>query len=68
MIVIEGVWWFVGAVVLTGYHLVSTLCWRREVRRHHAWWRQYDAEARQRHNTFMAAIRGEDLITGEDQQ
>lgn len=64
MIVIDGVWWFVGALVITGYHVVSTLRWRREVRRHHAWWLKYDAEARQCHETFMAAIRGENRATG----
>lgn len=68
MIVIDGFWWFVGALMGCGWHTIFMIWpWRRELRRSDAWWRKYDADARERHETFMAAIRTEDRASGVDE-
>ena len=53
---IEGFWWFVGALLVCGWHALYVRNWRREHRRYLAWWKQYDADAQKRHDDFMRAI------------
>ena len=60
--VIDGLYWFVGALLICGVHVLYLRSWRREYRRQLAWWQQYDTDAKQRHVEFMRAI---DAI-GED--
>lgn len=54
--VIDGLYWFIGALLICGWHVLYLRSWRREYRRHLAWRQQYDADAKQRHVEFMKAI------------
>lgn len=56
-IVIDGPIWFVGALVICGWHTYCLWGWRRERRAHLAWWKRYDADAYARHAEFMHALR-----------
>lgn len=55
-IVIDGPLWFVGALVIYGWHAYLLWGWRRERRTHLAWWKKYDADASARHAAFMRAM------------
>lgn len=61
MIVIEGPWWFVGALVLCGLHALHLRGWRRERKADLAWWQSYDTRAQERHEEFMRAM-GPDAV------
>ena len=66
MIVIDGFWWFVFAVVICGWHAGFIINWRRELRLRDAWWRKYDAESQQRHAALMQAFARENDDDDDD--
>lgn len=55
-IVIDGPLWFIGALVICGWHIYLLWSWRRERLTHLAWWRKYDAAARTRHEELMHTV------------
>ena len=60
MIEIEGFYWFVGAILICGTHVLYLRSWRRELRAHQAWWQQYDVNSRQRHAEIMRMLGRDD--------
>lgn len=56
MIEIDGLAWFIGALLICGAHVLYLRSWRRERIAHLAWWQQYDVDAQKRHDEFMRAI------------
>lgn len=54
--VIDGPLWFLGAILVCGWHTLFLHSWRREQRQYQAWWRNYDAEAQRRHEALMREI------------
>jgi len=61
VIEIDGLLWFVGAVLICGAHVLYLRSWRRERLQHLAWWKSYDAKAHRRHDAFMSAIDRDDV-------
>lgn len=60
MIKIDGLPWFVGALVLCGALVLYLRSWRRWQRQSQAWWLARDAEALRRHAEFLRAFARED--------
>jgi hypothetical protein len=56
MIQIDGFWWFVGAVLVCGWHARYLRSWRRERKADLAWWQTYDARSQKRHEEFLQAL------------
>jgi hypothetical protein len=48
--------WFLGALLICGWHTRFLLNWRREQREYRAWWQKHDTAAQQRHGEFMHAF------------
>lgn len=63
MIEIDGLLWFVGAVVVFGVHALHIRSWRRERRQYQAWLRRYDASAQRRHDATMQAFDRDDAFS-----
>ena len=60
MIAIDGLAWFLGALVVCGAHVLHLRGMRRERLSYLAWWRRYDETSQERHDELMQAIaRGE---------
>lgn len=56
MIEIDGPLWFIGALLICGWHALFIRSWRRERRQYQAWWQKYDVESQQRHEALMKAL------------
>ena len=64
--IIEGFWWFIGALLIGGAHVLYIHSWRRELRSHQAWWIAYDDRSTRQHKTLMRHLRG--LDAADDQE
>lgn len=53
MIQINGLHWFIAALILCTVHTLHLRACRRERRKDLAWWQKYEADAKQRHASFM---------------
>lgn len=60
MIQIDGFWWFIGALVVCGWHALQLRSWRRDRHEYMTWREQYNAIEQTRHDEFMRALRGTD--------
>jgi hypothetical protein len=56
MIVIEGPWWFIGALVVFALHALYLRSWRLERLSHLNEMRARDAADQKRHDEFMSAL------------
>lgn len=56
MIEIDGFWWFVGALLICGLHVLYLRDWRRERREYIAWREKYNAAEQKRHDEFMRVM------------
>ena len=65
MFVIDGPIWFVGALLICGWHTYYLWGWRRERRAHLAWWKKYDADSQKRHDEFMRVM-GDDEVEEQE--
>lgn len=54
--VIDGFFWFIGAILICGAHALYLHSWRRERRQQLEKWRKYDEASERRHVAFMDAI------------
>lgn len=54
---IDGLHWFIAALVVFDLHAAFLLDWRREARERLAQWKQYDADSELRHQEFMVELR-----------
>ncbi len=68
MIEIDGLFWFIGALVICGAHAIYLRGWRREQQQYLEWWQSYDAKAQRRHAEVMRAFNdGDDEDDNEDE-
>jgi hypothetical protein len=56
MIEIDGLGWFLAALVICGLHVLYLRGWRRERRDQLAQWKAYDVASERRHVEFMEAL------------
>ena len=63
MIEIQGFWWFVGAILICGAHVLYLCDWRRERREYMQWRETYNAIEQKRHDEFMRAMGHTDVST-----
>jgi hypothetical protein len=55
--VIDGLAWFVGAILVCGAHALFLISWRAESRDRQKQWAAYNEASQQRHDEFMVALR-----------
>jgi DnaJ-domain-containing protein 1 len=67
VIEIDGLLWFIGAIVICGAFMLYLRGWRRDLRLSLAWWQVYDARAQRRHTEFMQALADEDEDDEDDE-
>ena len=65
--IIEGVWWFVGALLICGMHVLYIRGWRRELRANRAWWVAYDTRATRQHEVLMRHLQGLDVADDQEE-
>ncbi len=53
---IDGLQWFVGALLVCGAHALYLRAWYRESQERWAWWQRYFAESKAQHEEFMRAL------------
>jgi hypothetical protein len=56
VIAIDGPWWFAGALLICGVHLLYLRGWRRERREYVTWRETYNAAEQERHDALMQVI------------
>lgn len=68
MIKIDGLLWFIGALLICGAHALHLRGWRRERRAHLAWWKSHDERSQQRHEEFMRVMDDRDEAAGQNSE
>jgi len=64
VIEIDGLFWFICALLICGWHAIYLRGCRRERLQHLAWWQAYDAKSQARHEEFMHALDRDNVQLG----